>query len=112
MVTRRSSMGGQSEDLLLVRHDLHLHALTVEVVEAQVLTGGANIVYTTGKLLSDTLKLLSGLDLALRAILFDVMGDRCGNVELVRVGVGGLGLLELHDLPRPNLKVLLRRGVK
>ena len=107
MVTRRSSLGEQSEDLLLVRHDLHLHALTVEVVEAQVLTGGANIVYATSKLLGDTLKLLAGLNLALRAILFDVVGDRSSNVELVRVGVWGLSLLELENMPRANLKVLL-----
>ena len=34
------------KDVLLVGHDLDLHAFAVEVIEAKVLTGRANIVYT------------------------------------------------------------------
>ena len=79
----------------------------MEVIEAKVLTGCANIVYTACKRLGNAFQLLPWLDLALWAILVDVIGDRDGNMELVRVGVWGLSLLELENMPRANLKVLL-----
>lgn len=52
-------------------------------------------------------KLLPWIDQSLRAVHLDESGDGLGDMELVRVGVGGLRLLELLHCPRAQLKVLL-----
>lgn len=47
---------------------------------------------------------LAGLNVA---IFFDESRDRYGNVKLVRIGVGVLGLAKLEDGSGTELKVLL-----
>ena len=84
----------------------------MEIIEAEVLSGCADIVYTAGEVFNGSLELLPRLDLALGAVLLDVVGDRSSDMELMGVGVRVLGLLQLEDLPGPNLKVLLRRDLR
>lgn len=50
-------------DSLLGRHDLHLLALTVQIVEPQS-AESTDIVHATSETLGDSLKSLAGLDLA------------------------------------------------
>ncbi|KAI3476298.1 hypothetical protein L1887_62135 [Cichorium endivia] len=85
--------------------DLHLDALAVEVVEAQLLAGGAHVVETAGDADLLVVEVLARLDLAL--VLGDELGERDGDVELVRVGVRVLGLAEGGDGPEATLVVLV-----
>lgn len=73
-------------NLLLGRHDLHLLALAVKIVEPQR-AESTNGVHAAGKVLGDALKPLARLDLAFGPVLFDVTGDRDGDLELVGVRV-------------------------
>ncbi len=98
---------GGTEDSLFVRHDLHLHALAVKVVEAKVLSGSADIMYAPSQMFGGSLQLRPRLDLALQTILLNVFGDRGGYMELVGVWVGALCLLQLEDMPRTDFEVLL-----
>ena len=96
-----------TEDSLLVGHDLDLDALAVEVVEAEALARGADVVYAAREGLHGALELLAGSNLALNAVLVDVVDEGGRHMELVGVGVRRLGLLELEDAARADFKVLL-----
>ena len=96
-----------TEDSLLVGHDLDLDALAVEVVEAEALARCADVMYTAREGLHGALELLAGGDLALNAVVANIIDDRGRHMELVGVGVGILGLLQLEDITRTNLEVLL-----
>ena len=71
----------------------------MEVIEAQALAGCANIVYAPSEGLGDAFQLLAGRDLAFSTVIPDVLSDGGRDMELVRVWVGGLGLLKLEDMP-------------
>lgn len=79
----------------------------MQVVETQALTGGSDVVYTTSQVHCCALQLLTGLDDPFWTIFFDVLGDGDGNLKLVRVWVGILSFLELLNMARAQLKVLL-----
>lgn len=63
--------------------------------------------YATRQTFSDTLQLFTRVDLPLRAVSANVIIYRDGHLELVRVWIGLLGLLELEDLARTKCEVLL-----
>lgn len=70
----------------------------MQVVEFQALSRGTDVVNTAGEAFGGTLELGTSRDLAFRSILINVFGDRDGNLKLVRVWVGILGLLELLNV--------------
>ena len=65
--------------------------------------------YAPSKGLGNAFQLLSRRDLTFGTVVFDVVSDGGCDMELVGVGVGGLGLLELENMPRTNLEVLLNK---
>jgi hypothetical protein len=79
----------------------------VEVVKAQLGTTGTNVVNTAGQLFLLAFKSGACRDYTLGAILLDVTLERLGDMELVRVGVGILSLLEVLDLSGSKFVVLL-----
>lgn len=79
----------------------------MKVIEPKLGAACPDIVDTASEADLLPLSSFSRLDDALFAILANVVGQRGGDMELVRVRVGGLGLLELQDLARADLKVLL-----
>jgi hypothetical protein len=87
-------------------HDLALGAVNGDLVEAEVLTRGTDVVDTTGNADLLVLDLLALLEVT---ILFLEVAEVVGDLELVRVGREGLlGVLELLDSPAADLEVLLR----
>ena len=95
---------------LLGGHDLHLVPLAVQIIEAQLLTGGTDVVDAAGQHLDLALELAPRLDQALLAVFVDVRGNRNGYIELVGVGVGVLCLAQLLNLAGAQFKVLLEGG--
>ena len=79
----------------------------MEVVEAQLRTAGPDVVNTAGQLLRLAFKSGACSDSAFGAIFPDVMLERLGDMELVRVGIGILSLLEVLDLSGSKFVVLL-----
>lgn len=63
--------------------------------------------YATRQAFSDTLQLFAWVDLPLRAVSTNVIIYRDGHLELVRVWIEILGLLEAEDLTRTKREVLL-----
>jgi hypothetical protein len=87
-------------------HDLALGAVDGDLVEAEVLARGTDVVDTAGNADLLVLDLLALLEVA---ILLLEVAEVVGDLELVRVGRERLlGVLELLDSPAADLEVLLR----
>ena len=82
----------------------------MQVVEPKLVAAHADVVDATSKGFHLVLNLVSGGNLALRAVLFNVGRERPGDMELVRVGVRILCLLEFLNLAAPEFVVLLLKA--
>jgi hypothetical protein len=87
-------------------HNLALGAVDRDLIEAEVLARGTDVVDTAGNADLLVLDLLALLEVA---ILLLEVAEVVGDLELVRVGRERLlGVLELLDSPAADLEVLLR----
>lgn len=99
-VKRRSTLA----DLLGLAHDLDLDTICSDIVEGELGTRGSLAVDTGTDLDNLVLGVLSGLEVPK---LLDKLAQVVGNVELVGIRVGALGLSELVDVPGSDLEVLV-----
>jgi len=89
---------------------LDLGSLSMQVIEPKLVAAHTDVVDATSKRLHSVLNFVSGGNLALCAILFNVRRERPGDMELVWVGVRVLGLLELLNLAATEFVVLLLKA--
>lgn len=96
-------------DILGLAHDLNLDTLSAEIVEDQLVAGGALCINTTGQADGDL-----GLLLALGkgSIVLEELAQVGVDLELVGVRVGALGLAQLIDSLAADLEVLLKESAQ
>ena len=96
--------GNTARAVLALAHDLHLHTLRADIVKVQLGTGATLGVNSTSNANGNI-----GLRLALleTLVILEELAQVIGDLELVRVGVGLLGLTELVDSRASDLEILL-----
>lgn len=94
--------------ILGLANDLHLDTFRANVVENQLVTLGT-LGIDSSRDAHLHIRLLFALGETL--IILEVLSEVDGDLELVRVGVGVLGLSELVDLLASNLEVLLSLSI-
>jgi hypothetical protein len=97
---------GLASGILGLAHDLDLDTLGADIVEVQLVTGG-----TLGEDTASDANGNIGLLFALleTLIVLQELAEVGVDLELVRVGIGLLGLAQLVDFLAPNLEVLLEK---
>ncbi len=93
--------------VLLGGHDLDLSAFAMEVVELELRPARADVVNAPCEALHDAVKLRSYWDNTLWAVLVNIGRERARDVELVRVRIRALRLLEFLYLTTSEFVVLL-----
>jgi hypothetical protein len=97
---------GLASGILGLAHDLDLDTLGADIVEVQLVTGGTLGEDTTSDADGNIGLLFALLE---TLIVLQELAEVGVDLELVRVGIGLLGLAQLVDSLAPNLEVLLEK---
>jgi hypothetical protein len=93
-----------ASSILGLAHDLDLDTLGADIVEVQLVAGGTLGEDTTSDANGNVGLLLALLE---ALVVLEELAEVGVDLELVRVGIGLLGLAQLVDLLAPNFEVLL-----